>query len=72
MSRLLREKRDKIAPNTDSLSSHALQFLVAKHLLVQFLLHPVKEIGAALVLPPFDVDVETVTVFGFHTEYLVK
>ena len=45
-----------------SLSSHTLHLFVTEHLLVQFFLHFVKEIGAALVLPTFDVDVETVTV----------
>ena len=54
------------------LSSHALHLFITEHLLVQFFLHFVKEIGAALVLPAFDVDVETVTVLLFHTEYLVQ
>ena len=44
------------------LSSHALHLFITEHLLVQFFLHPVNEIGAAFVLPAFDVDVETVTV----------
>ena len=75
MSRLSREKRDKKTNrmyNVDSLSSHTLQFLITEHLLVEFLLHPVKEVGAALVFPPLDVDIETIAVFGFNTEYLVK
>ncbi len=53
-------------------SSHAFQFLVTLHLLVEFLLHPVKEVGAALVLTAFDVDVEAVAVLRFHAEYLVQ
>ena len=44
------------------LSSHALHFFVAEHSLVQFLLHSVKEIGAAFVLPAFDVYIEAVAV----------
>ena len=44
------------------LSSDSFHFFVAEHPLVQFLLHPVKEIGAAFVLPAFDVDIEAVAV----------
>lgn len=44
------------------LFSHPLQLLITQHSLVQFFLHFVKEVGAALVLPAFDVDVETVAV----------
>jgi hypothetical protein len=33
-----------------------------EHPLVQFLLHPVKEVSAAFVFPAFDVDIETVAV----------
>ena len=42
------------------LSSDSFHFFVAEHPLVQFLLHPVQEIGAAFVLPAFDVDIEAV------------
>ena len=42
--------------------SHAFQLFVAQHPLVQFFLHPVEEVGAAFVLPAFDVNVETVAV----------
>lgn len=45
------------------LSPHPLQFIVMSHLRIQFVLHLFKEVGAALVLPAFDVDVETVAVF---------
>lgn len=55
-----------------NLSSHALQFLITEHLLVEFLLHPVKEVGSALVLSAFNVNVETIAIFGLYTEYLVK
>ena len=54
------------------LSSHPFQLLVTQNLSVEFLLHPVKEISAAFVLPAFDVDVETVAVFGFDAEYPVQ
>ena len=54
------------------LSSHTFQLFIAQHSLVQFLLHFVKEVGAAFVLPAFDVGVEAVTVFRFNPEYLVK
>ena len=56
----------------ENLSPHALQFLVAEHLFVQLLLHPVKEVGATLVLPTFDVYVETVAVFRLDAENLVE
>ena len=54
------------------LSSHAFQFLIAQHPLVQFLLHPVKKVGAAFVFPSFDVGIKAVTVFRINAEYLVK
>ena len=54
------------------LFSHPLQFLIAQHSLVQFLLHPVEEVGAAFVLPAFDIGVETVAVLRLNPEYLVK
>ena len=44
------------------LPSGSFHFLVAEHPLVQFLLHPVKEVGATFILTAFDVDVETVAV----------
>ena len=50
------------------LFSHPLQLLITQHSLVQFFLHPVNEIGAAFVLPAFDISVEAVAVFGLHTE----
>ena len=53
------------------LFSHPFKFFIAQHPLVQFFLHPVEEVGAAFVLPAFDVDVETVAVLRFNTEYLV-
>ena len=54
------------------LFSHPLQFLIAQHSLVQFLLHPVEEVGAAFVLPAFDIGVETVAVLWLNPEYPVK
>lgn len=54
------------------LFSHPLQLLITQHSLVQFFLHPVNEIGAAFVLPAFDVGVETVAVLRLNPEYLVK
>ena len=54
------------------LFSHPLQLLITQHPLVQFLLHSVKEVGAAFVLPAFDVGVETVAVLRLNPEYLVK
>ena len=54
------------------LFSHPLQLLITQHSLVQFLLHPVKEVGAAFVLPAFDVGVETVAVLRLNPKYLVK
>lgn len=45
------------------LSSHPFQFIIPAHFLVQFLLHPVHEVCAAVALPPFDVSVETVAIF---------
>ena len=39
------------------LFSHPLQLLITQHSLVQFFLHPVNEIGAAFVLPEFDIPV---------------
>ena len=56
----------------ENLSPHALQFFIAEHLFVQLLLHSVKEVGAALVLPAFDVDVKTVAVFRLDAENLVE
>ena len=44
------------------LFSHPLQLLITQHSLVQFFLHPVNEIGAAFVLPAFDISVEAVAV----------
>ncbi len=52
------------------LSSHTLQLLITEHLLVQFFLHSVKEIGAAFVLPAFDIGVETVAVLRFNPNIL--
>ena len=46
------------------LFSHPLQLLITQHSLVQFFLHPVNEIGAAFVLPAFDISVEAVAVFS--------
>ena len=37
------------------LPPHPLQFLIPSNLLIEFLLHLVDEIGAAVVLPPLDV-----------------
>ena len=54
------------------LSSHSLQFIIPPHFVVQLLLHSVKEVGAAFVLPAFDVGVETVAVLRLNPEYLVK
>ena len=54
------------------LFSHPLQLLITQHSLVQFFLHPVNEIGAAFVLPAFDIGVETVAVLRLNPEYLVK
>ena len=54
------------------LFSHPLQLLITQHSLVQFFLHPVNEIGAAFVLPAFDISVEAVAVFGFYTENPVQ
>ena len=54
------------------LFSHTLHFFIAQHPLVQFLLHPVEEVGAAFVLSAFDVGVEAVAVLRFDAEYLVK
>ena len=54
------------------LFSHPLQLLITQHSLVQFFLHPVKEVGAAFVLPAFDIGVETVAVLRLNPEYLVK
>ena len=45
------------------LFSHPLQLLITQHSLVQFFLHPVNEIGAAFVLPAFDISVEAVDVY---------
>ena len=65
-------KHDTILPIMPDLSSHAFQFLIAQHPLVQFLLHPVKKVGAAFVFPSFDVGIKAVTVFRINAEYLVK
>lgn len=54
------------------LFSHPLQLLITQHSLVQFFLHPVNEIGAAFVLPAFDVGVEAIAILRFDAEYLVK
>lgn len=54
------------------LFSHPLQLLITQHSLVQFFLHPVNEIGAAFVLPAFDIGVEAVAVLRLNPEYLVK
>lgn len=54
------------------LSPHTIQLIIAQHPLVQFLLHSVKEVGAAFVLPAFDIGVETVAVLRLNPEYLVK
>ncbi len=54
------------------LFSHPLQLLITQHSLVQFFLHPVNEIGAAFVLPAFDVGIEAVAILRFDAEYLVK
>ena len=54
------------------LSSDSFHFFVAEHPLVQFLLHPVEEVGAAFVLSAFDVGVEAIAVLRFDAEYLVK
>ena len=54
------------------LSSHTFQLFIAQHSLVQFLLHPVNEIGAAFVLPAFDISVEALAVFRINPEYLVE
>ena len=54
------------------LFSHSFQLFITQHSLVQFLLHPVKKVGAAFVLPAFDVGIETVAVLRINTEYLVK
>ena len=53
------------------LFSHPLQLLITQHSLVQFFLHPVNEIGAAFVLPAFDISVEAVAVFRINPEYLI-
>lgn len=50
------------------LFSHPLQLLITQHSLVQFFLHPVNEIGAAFVLPAFDISVEAVAVFRINPE----
>jgi|SRR5574344_1300505 hypothetical protein len=55
-----------------SLSSHTLHLFVTEHLLVQFFLHFVKEVGAAFVLPAFDISVEAVAVFRINPEYLIE
>ena len=54
------------------LFSHPLQLLITQHSLVQFFLHPVNEIGAAFVLPAFDISVEAVAVFRINPEYLIE
>ena len=54
------------------LFSHPLQFLIAQHSLVQFLLHLVEEIGTAFVFPTFDVGIEAVAILRLNTEYLVE
>lgn len=48
------------------LFSHSFQLFIAQHSLVQFLLHPVKKVGAAFVFPSFDVGIKAVTVFSLH------
>ena len=53
-------------------SPHTIQLIIAQHPLVQFLLHSVKEVGAAFVLPAFDVGVETVAVLRLNPEYPCK
>ena len=55
-----------------SLSSHSLHFLITQHPFVEFLLHLIKKIGAAFVLPAFDIGVEAVAIFGFYTEIPVQ
>lgn len=45
------------------LSSHSFQLIASSHLLVQFHLHLIKEIGTAVVLPTLDVCIEAVAVF---------
>ncbi len=53
------------------LSSHSFQFIILSHLIVQLLLHSVKEVSTAMVLAPSDVGVETIAVLGFDTKELV-
>ena len=54
------------------LFSHSFQLFITQHSFVQFLLHPVKKVGAAFVFPSFDVGIKAVTVFRINPEYLVK
>ena len=61
-----KESGDGIMSPPDSyilfLSSHPFHFLIPQHLLVEFFLHPVKEVGTAFAFPAFDVNVEAVAV----------
>ena len=52
----------KISIKSEKITPFGGIFHVREHSLVQFLLHSVKEIGAAFVLPAFDVYIEAVAV----------
>lgn len=54
------------------LPPHPFLLLVHVHTPVEFLLHFIEEIGAAVVLSQFDVGIDAVAVLGFHVEQRIE